>query len=188
MTMTDTFTAQSATLPEAMLLSFRERAGVLDPTGRFPHEDLADLPSVGWLQAAAPASSGGLVLDLAAFATEQRRLAPRTGHRVGDVPAPLLGGHCRHAPHPSPPRISGTDPDRRDQTGGRTVSRAQGPDVLDNAHERRNCRSGRAEPIRSSDAPLAQSESGGGSNSASSAASGAWKIRSDSSKSARPIG
>jgi alkylation response protein AidB-like acyl-CoA dehydrogenase len=75
MTITDTFTAQSATLPEGMLLSFRERAGVLDLTGRFPHEDLADLRSVGWLQAAVPASSGGLGLDLAALATEQRRLA-----------------------------------------------------------------------------------------------------------------
>ena len=36
--------------------------------------------------------------------------------------------------------------------------------------------------------PLVQLESGGGSNNASSAASGAWKMRSHSSKSARPIG
>jgi len=43
-------------------------------------------------------------------------------------------------------------------------------------------------PIGGSGAPVVQFESGGGSNNASSAASGAWKMRSHSSKSARPIG
>ena len=66
-------------------------------------------------------------------------------------------------------------------------------------HARQIARSASPRPARSrahnyrahrgsSGAPLIQFESGGGSNNASSAASGAWNMRSHSSKSARRIG
>ncbi len=58
-----------------MLSSFRSRAADLDRTGRFPHDDLADLRRVGWLTAAAPQRFGGFGLDLATLGAEQRRLA-----------------------------------------------------------------------------------------------------------------
>jgi len=64
-----------ATLPSDMLEAFRSRAADHDRDGTFPHADLADLRSVGWLGAAAPVDAGGLGLDLARLAAEQRRLA-----------------------------------------------------------------------------------------------------------------
>src|SRR5262245_35505936 len=65
----------SPVLDDAMLASFRDRARSLDERGRFPHDDLAALRRVGWLTAAAPPRVGGLGLDLATLAAEQRRLA-----------------------------------------------------------------------------------------------------------------
>jgi alkylation response protein AidB-like acyl-CoA dehydrogenase len=62
-------------LDEATLESFRDRASGCDDAGRFAHDDLADLRRLGWLSAAAPPRLGGLGLDLAALAVEQRRLA-----------------------------------------------------------------------------------------------------------------
>src|SRR5262245_44071238 len=66
---------RSPVLDEATLESFRDRAAGFDEAGRFPHEDLADLRGVGWLNAAAPQRFGGLGLDLATLAAEQRRVA-----------------------------------------------------------------------------------------------------------------
>src|SRR5262245_44214639 len=66
---------RSPVLDEATLESFRDRAAGFDEAGRFPHEDLADLRRVGWLNAAAPQRFGGFGLDLASLAAEQRRLA-----------------------------------------------------------------------------------------------------------------
>jgi alkylation response protein AidB-like acyl-CoA dehydrogenase len=66
---------RARSLDEAMLESFRSRAADADLAGRFPHEDLADLRQAGWLAAPAPVHTGGLGLDLAEVAVEQRRLA-----------------------------------------------------------------------------------------------------------------
>jgi alkylation response protein AidB-like acyl-CoA dehydrogenase len=66
---------RSPLLDEATLESFRDRAAGLDEAGRFAHDDLADLRRIGWLTAAAPQRFGGLGLDLATLAAEQRRLA-----------------------------------------------------------------------------------------------------------------
>ena len=62
-------------LDDALLEMFRERADRHDASGTFPHDDLADLRAARWLAAAAPTSHGGLGLDLAELASEQRRLA-----------------------------------------------------------------------------------------------------------------
>jgi alkylation response protein AidB-like acyl-CoA dehydrogenase len=62
-------------LDEATLESFRDRAAGYDEVGRFPHDDLADLRRIGWMTAAAPRHAGGLGLDLATLAAQQRRLA-----------------------------------------------------------------------------------------------------------------
>jgi alkylation response protein AidB-like acyl-CoA dehydrogenase len=66
---------RSPVLDDATLESFRERAASCDVAGRFPHDDLADLRRLGWLMAAAPEHRGGLGLDLATLAAEQRRVA-----------------------------------------------------------------------------------------------------------------
>ena len=60
---------------DALLESFRARAAGYDEAGRFPLDDLADLRRIRWLTAAAPRDRGGLGLDLAALAAEQRRMA-----------------------------------------------------------------------------------------------------------------
>lgn len=66
---------RSRVIDEALLESFRGRAAGFDEAGRFPHEDVTDLRRIGWLTAAAPEHVGGLGLDLATLAAEQRRLA-----------------------------------------------------------------------------------------------------------------
>jgi alkylation response protein AidB-like acyl-CoA dehydrogenase len=62
-------------LTTGMLEQFRARAGELDRTNEYFHQDLADLRSIGYLAAAVPAEFGGGGLDLAQMATSQRRLA-----------------------------------------------------------------------------------------------------------------
>lgn len=68
-------TTKPAELPGDMLERFRSRAGDLDRTNAYFHEDLAELRSVGYLAAAVPARHGGWGLDLAQLAASQRRLA-----------------------------------------------------------------------------------------------------------------
>ena len=58
-----------------MLERFRARAGELDRTNSYFHEDLAELRELGYLAAAVPAHLGGWGLDLAEMAASQRRLA-----------------------------------------------------------------------------------------------------------------
>ena len=58
-----------------MLERFRSRAGDLDRTNTYFHEDLAELRELGYLAAAVPAHLGGWGLDLAQMAASQRRLA-----------------------------------------------------------------------------------------------------------------
>ncbi|MDP2290696.1 MAG: acyl-CoA dehydrogenase family protein [Actinomycetota bacterium] len=75
---TSTFTALASTgieLPIDMLERFRSRAGVLDRTNSYFHDDLAELRSIGYLAAAVPVEFGGWGLDLAQLAASQRRLA-----------------------------------------------------------------------------------------------------------------
>src|SRR5689334_2477378 len=77
---TDTIPSRDTVHParvidDTTLESFRARATGFDEAGRFPYDDLADLRRVGWLTAAAPRRLGGLGLDLATLAAEQRRLA-----------------------------------------------------------------------------------------------------------------
>ena len=62
-------------LTTPMLEQFRARAGELDRSNEYFHEDLADLRSIGYLSAAVPAELGGGGLDLAQMAASQRRLA-----------------------------------------------------------------------------------------------------------------
>lgn len=76
--MTTTATLDNARvteLPEEMLERFRARAGELDRTNAYFHEDLAELRQVGYLAAAVPAELGGWGLTLAELAASQRRLA-----------------------------------------------------------------------------------------------------------------
>ena len=74
-TTTTTTTTRQQELPADMLLRFRERAGELDRTNAYFHEDLAELRSVGYLAAAVPVHHGGWGLDLDELAQSQRRLA-----------------------------------------------------------------------------------------------------------------
>jgi len=62
-------------LPIDMLERFRARAGELDRTNSYFHDDLAELRSLGYLAAAVPEHLGGWGLDLAEVAASQRLLA-----------------------------------------------------------------------------------------------------------------
>jgi alkylation response protein AidB-like acyl-CoA dehydrogenase len=78
--MTDTLTTKTtrrrlSELPTDLLERFRARAGELDATNSYFHEDLADLQELGYLAAAVPESLGGWGYDLAELAASQRRLA-----------------------------------------------------------------------------------------------------------------
>lgn len=75
MTDTITTTRTDTSIPEDMLEGFRARAGELDATNSYFHEDLAELRQIGYLAAAVPAELGGWGLDLAQVAQSQRRLA-----------------------------------------------------------------------------------------------------------------
>ena len=77
--MTDTITTPSPArlreLPTDMLERFRARAGELDRTNAYFHEDLAELQELGYLTAAVPADLGGWGYSLAELARSQQRLA-----------------------------------------------------------------------------------------------------------------
>jgi alkylation response protein AidB-like acyl-CoA dehydrogenase len=62
-------------LPTDMLERFRARAGELDRTNSYFHDDLAELRELGYLAAAVPEHLGGWGLDLSQMAASQRRLA-----------------------------------------------------------------------------------------------------------------
>ncbi len=66
---------QRTELPTDMLERFRSRAGELDRTNSYFHEDLAELREIGYLTAAVPVHRGGWGFDLAQMAASQRRLA-----------------------------------------------------------------------------------------------------------------
>ncbi len=66
---------QRTELPTDMLERFRSRAGELDRTNSYFHEDLAELREIGYLTAAVPVHLGGWGFDLAQMAASQRRLA-----------------------------------------------------------------------------------------------------------------
>jgi alkylation response protein AidB-like acyl-CoA dehydrogenase len=62
-------------LPTEMLERFRARAGELDRTNSYFHEDLAELREIGYLAAAVPSEFGGWGYSLADMVASQRRLA-----------------------------------------------------------------------------------------------------------------
>jgi alkylation response protein AidB-like acyl-CoA dehydrogenase len=62
-------------LPLEMLERFRARAGELDRTNTYFHEDLAELREIGYLAAAVPSEFGGWGFTLADMVASQRRLA-----------------------------------------------------------------------------------------------------------------
>ena len=62
-------------LPADVLERFRSRAGELDRTNSYFHDDLAELRDLGYLAAAVPVHLGGWGLDLAEMSASQRRLA-----------------------------------------------------------------------------------------------------------------
>jgi alkylation response protein AidB-like acyl-CoA dehydrogenase len=62
-------------LDDALLESFRARAGEYDRTNTYPHDDLAALRAAGYLAAIVPVHHGGWGFDLAQMAASQRRLA-----------------------------------------------------------------------------------------------------------------
>ena len=62
-------------LPTDMLERFRARAGELDRTNTYFHDDLAELREIGYLAAAVPAEFGGWGYSLADMVASQRRLA-----------------------------------------------------------------------------------------------------------------
>lgn len=64
-----------APLSDELLATFRSRAGELDRTNDYFHQDLEDLRAAGYLAAAVPVERGGGGLDLAQMAVSQRRLA-----------------------------------------------------------------------------------------------------------------
>ena len=75
--MTDTLIRNrpSTELPAEMLERFRARAGELDATNSYAHDDVAELRELGYLAAAIPVELGGWGWDLDQLATSQRRLA-----------------------------------------------------------------------------------------------------------------
>lgn len=75
MTITLNGPSQLTELPTDMLERFRARAGELDRTNTYFHEDLDELRAAGYLAAAVPSHLGGWGFDLAQMATSQRRLA-----------------------------------------------------------------------------------------------------------------
>ena len=62
-------------LSEELLEGFRARAGELDRTNTYLHDDLAELRDVGYLAAVVPVHHGGWGLDVGQMAASQRRLA-----------------------------------------------------------------------------------------------------------------
>jgi len=62
-------------LPTDALERFRARAGELDRTNTYFHEDLAELQELGYLAAAVPAELGGWGYSMAELAHSQQRLA-----------------------------------------------------------------------------------------------------------------
>ena len=68
-------TNEQLELPIEMLERFRSRAGELDRTNTYFHEDLAELRAAGYLAAAVPRQFGGAGMTLAELAASQRRLA-----------------------------------------------------------------------------------------------------------------
>jgi alkylation response protein AidB-like acyl-CoA dehydrogenase len=74
-TMTRPKTEPRTELSDDVLEQFRARAGELDRTNSYFHEDLAELRSSGYLAAAVPAELGGWGWTLAELAASQRRLA-----------------------------------------------------------------------------------------------------------------
>jgi alkylation response protein AidB-like acyl-CoA dehydrogenase len=62
-------------LPDDLLVRLRERAPVHDRDNTFPHDDLDDLRTAGYLGILAPAELGGAGLSLAEAAILQQRLA-----------------------------------------------------------------------------------------------------------------
>lgn len=75
MTNTLSSTRTNHTLDIGMLERFRARAGELDRTNTYFHEDLADLRTVDYLAAVVPTHHGGWGLTLGDLAQSQRRLA-----------------------------------------------------------------------------------------------------------------
>jgi alkylation response protein AidB-like acyl-CoA dehydrogenase len=76
MSTTTTINPQRLTeLPTDMLERFRDRAGDLDRTNTYFHDDLTELREAGYLAAAVPVHLGGWGLDLADVAASQRRVA-----------------------------------------------------------------------------------------------------------------
>ncbi len=103
---------RTRSLSEETLLRLRERAADADAAAVYPVDDLADLRAADWFRAALPEDFGGLGLDLAALAREQRRMArfsPATAlstcmhhywvglaadlHRIGLPGADLIAGY-----------------------------------------------------------------------------------------------
>ena len=74
-TMTATINPTRLELPVEMLERFRSRAGELDGTNTYFHEDLAELREIGYLAAAVPLEFGGAGMSLSELAASQRRLA-----------------------------------------------------------------------------------------------------------------
>ncbi len=70
-----TLTRPRAELTTELLEGFRARAGELDRTNAYFHEDLTELTELGYLAAAVPSELGGWGCDLAEMAASQRRLA-----------------------------------------------------------------------------------------------------------------
>lgn len=65
----------SSVLTPELLARIRERAPHHDAENSFPHEDIAELQSHGYLAAFAPVAEGGLGWHMDAISTAQRRLA-----------------------------------------------------------------------------------------------------------------
>jgi alkylation response protein AidB-like acyl-CoA dehydrogenase len=74
-TLTMTHPLQLTELPIELLEGFRARAGELDQTNAYFHDDLSELRALGYLAAAVPEHLGGWGLDLVQMAASQRRLA-----------------------------------------------------------------------------------------------------------------
>jgi alkylation response protein AidB-like acyl-CoA dehydrogenase len=66
---------QLTELPTELLEGFRARAGELDQTNTYFHDDLSELRAVDYLAAAVPKHLGGWGFDLVQMAASQRRLA-----------------------------------------------------------------------------------------------------------------
>ena len=158
-------TPRLSELPTDLLEGFRARAGELDRTNAYFHDDLAELQELGYLTAAVPTALGGWGYSLAELARSQQRLAgthPRrrwrrrctsTGRASRPSSSVLATTRCAGSRSGSSPATSSPRATRRPATTSRCSCRPAKPSAS---------RAGTASPVASSSARTGRCGPGSG--------------------------